>query len=182
MKLLLLFGLFSSSVFGVGLERNPIYAQIIKNKPKINKKYAMDLSSIIHNVTGKYHISPRIFTAILMQESSYQLEARGCHWGIEKIDVYDPNNPDTISFIAEKETKVCSDFGIGQIYYKTAKSFGFKMNKLTTDLKYSVDAAAQVLSDFRKRYESREIFYWTRYNASSKDKRKVYRKLVQRYL
>jgi len=181
MKLLLLLSLFSINAFGVDLKRNPIYAQIIKNKPKIEKKYAMELSNIIHKATVKYHISPRIFTAILMQESSYRLEAKGCHKGIRKrsvkeimVEIYPPP-------IAE-EIEICSDFGIGQIYYKTAKSFGFDIYSLTTDLEYSIDAAAQVLSDFRKRYEARELYYWTRYNASSKIKRRIYKELVQRYL
>ena len=80
------------------------------------------------------------------------------------------------------ESKICADFGMSQIYYKTANSFGFNINKLTTDLEYSVEAGAIVLADFRKRYANRELDWWTRYNASSRTKRNIYKQLVERYL
>lgn len=105
-----------------------------------------------------------------MQESSYRLNARGCHVGI----------PDDLP--KKDPLKVCSDFGMSQIYYKTAKGFGFEIERLTTDLEYSVEAGAIVLADFKKRYEHKEIDYWTRYNASSRSKRNIYKQLVERYL
>jgi len=149
--------------------KHPIYCQIKKNRPKISKKYAMVLSNVIYKATRKYHIPPRIFTAILAQESSYSLKAKGCHRGLLEQD------REMI------EVKICADFGIGQIYFKTAKGFGFDISMLTTDLEYSIDAAAQVLGDFKKRYERREVTWWTRYNARSKIKRKIYKQLVERY-
>lgn len=174
----------------ISCSRHPIYCQIKKNKPKINKKYAMTLSNIIYKVTHKYNIPPRIFTAILAQESGYSLKAKGCHRGLAKqeIKVYYTEHywaPYT-EYKKEKryemkEIKVCSDFGIGQIYFKTAKSFGFNINKLTTNLEYSVNAAAKVLSGFKKRYERREVMWWTRYNARNKIKRRIYKELVKRY-
>lgn len=107
-----------------------------------------------------------------MQESGYRLGAKGCHSGIDQ-----ENFP-----LYEKETRICSDFGISQIYYKTAKAFGFNIFKLLNDLDYSVAAGAQVLADFQKRYSHKELDWWTRYNASSKAKRSIYKTLVTRYL
>ena len=77
---------------------------------------------------------------------------------------------------------VCTDFGISQIYYKTARSFDFDLELLTTDLTYSIEAGAKVLVDFKKRYGRRELDWWTRFNASSPIKRQKYKELVERWL
>ncbi len=133
-------------------------------------------------MTIRHGVPANIFTAILMQESGYQLEAKGCHTGIlyELNGIIDEQK-DGMALI-RFEGKVCSDFGISQIYFKTAKSFKFDINLLLFDLRYSVESGAIVLADFKKRYSHREINWWTRYNSSSKTKRSIYKKLVERYL
>jgi hypothetical protein len=191
----------------VDLKKHPIYAQIIKNSPKINKRYAMRLSNIIHQMHKKYHIPSRVFTAILKQESNYSLKAKGCHKGIQQpskkyietandvCQVGDSNVPESNikgclkSFpqMNSIEVKVCTDFGISQIYFKTAKRFGFDLNLLTTDLGYSVEAGAKVLHDFMERYEAKDNDWWVRYNCGSRgttkrDTCQIYKKLVERYM
>ena len=81
MKYLVLF-FISFSVYAVDCKKHPIYCQITKNKPSINKNYAMKLSNIIYKTHKKYNIPSRIFTAILMQESGYNLKASNCHRGL----------------------------------------------------------------------------------------------------
>lgn len=103
-----------------------------------------------------------------MQESGYRLAAKGCHEGRNVADF--------------TYAKVCSDFGMSQIYFKTAQGFGFDIDRLLTDLDYSVEAGAIVLADFQKRYSHKELDWWTRYNASSRAKRNIYKTLVERYL
>lgn len=182
--------------------KHPIYCQIVRNSPKINKKYAMRLSNVIYKYTRKYNLDKTIFTAILAQESMYRLDAINCHKGIRWDEAFKAKTVGMEVFnkcldkaeIGTKEfvncvndsheytkTTVCSDFGIGQIYYKTVEGYGFELDKLMEDLDYSVKAAAQVLHDFKKRYGKRESDYWTRYNASSKEKREIYKHLVVRY-
>lgn len=153
---------------GITCDKHPIYCQIKKNSPKLNHKRAFHLSNVIFKAAKKHGIPVRIFVGILAQESMYKLSAQGCHKGLVdgKYAV----------------VKVCSDFGIGQIYYRTAKGFGFDIALLTTDLEYSINASATVLADFKKRYSAKEVDYWTRYNASSPVKRRIYKKLVERYL
>lgn len=180
--ILIAIALSSAEAKEVNCNKHPIYCQIKKNSPKLDKQKAMELSNVIYNISIKYSLPIRIFVGILAQESGYKLEAKGCHKGLVK-DVKQgpfrfPMNDDMFEY---KEVKVCADFGIGQIYYKTAKSFNLDLNRLTTDLEYSVEAAAIVLADFKKRYSAREVDWWTRYNASSKIKRKIYKQLVQRY-
>lgn len=180
MKYAILLFLLSYNVFAIDCQEHPIYCQIKKNKPSIDNDIAMELSNLIYKMHKKYHIPSRIFTAILMQESGYDLEAKGCHTGIAKKHFRD---------VAEEvvETTICTDFGISQIYYKTAKGFDFDLNKLNSDLEYSVEAGAIVLRDFMERYESKENLWWVRYNCGNRgsvkrDTCQIYRKLVERYL
>lgn len=174
----------------IDLKKHPIYAQIIQNKPSIDKTYAMKLSNIIYKMHLKYHIPTRVFTAILMQESGYTLSAKGCHSGIIQKDSEICNSDKYVAdpiMCSEPEVRVCTDFGISQIYYKTAKRFGFSLEKLTKDLEYSVESGAKVLTDFMKRYEAKDIDWWTRYNCGTKGSTKrdtcqIYKRLVKRYL
>ena len=134
---------------------NPIYYQIVKNNPKIDRKYAMKLSNVIYHVAMLYEIDPRKYAAILAQESMYKLKA---HNAISK------------------------DYGIAQINHKIAEAYGFDKVRLTTDLLYSIQAGAIVLADFKRMYGEKDLEYWTRYNSSNKKKRKKYKTMVARYL
>lgn len=177
--------LLSFNSYGVNLSKNPIYAQIIKNKPSIDKTYAMEVSNIIYKMHKKYHIPTRIFTAILSQESQYQLKAKGCHVGIREVDNCKPNGVLQSKEMCSKsyeKVKVCSDFGIAQINWRTAERYNFNLNKLTQDLKYSIEAGAIVLKGFMERYENKENNWWSRYNSSSNTKRQIYEALVKRFL
>jgi hypothetical protein len=186
--------LFSLDSFAdIDLHKHPIYAQIITNKPGINKEYAMKLSNLIYKMHKKYHIPSRIFTAILMQESGYSLKARNCHKGIRKKTEgeiqweFYTNKKTSLGIPVYTESKVCTDFGISQIYHDTAKRWGFDIHALTTDLEYSVEAGARVLHDIMERFEARDINWYVRYNcgfrgSTSRDTCQIYKKLVDRYL
>lgn len=135
--------------------QNPIYCQIVKNKPTINRKYAMKLSNLIYKITKNHNINAHSFTAILAQESMYKNK------------------------VFNKKSK---DYGIAQINIHTAKRFGFKPKKLLNNLEYSLKAGAIILADLKKRYGKKEKYYWTRYNSFRKINREKYKKLVMRYL
>ena len=131
----------------------------------------MKLSNIIYKMHRKYHIPTRIFTAILRQESGYSLKAKGKQC------------------IFYKGEKACgpSDFGVSQIHINTAGLWKFDIEKLTTDLEYSVEAGAKILADFMNRYEAKDANWWVRYNCGSRSTTKrdtcqIYKKLVERYL
>ncbi len=170
----------TTNAFGGNVDcfKHKIYCQIVSNyktagKKKINKQYAMKLSNIIHKASRKYKLDSRIFTAILAQESLYNADAMKCYKGYDFVKWAE--NGEYV------EGKICSDFGIGQIYFKTAENYKFDIHKIKYDLVYSVNASAQILGDFMKKYKRKEIHWWTRYNASSKHKREKYRQLVSRY-
>lgn len=198
----------------VSCDKHPIYCQIIKNykilkKKKINKRYAMQLSNIIHKITKRYKIDARIYTAILAQESAYKMGAKNCLRGLRRLTeverstlfrekikeckdapITDPNfdvnacvnkKGDEVE-ATRKESKICTDFGISQIHYGSIKRFKFNTHRLLTDKQYSIDAGAKVLQGFYKRYGRKESKWWTRYNASSLEKRREYARKVSRFL
>lgn len=124
-------------------EENIIRSQILKNRPRINRKYLSRLTKSIHKATSKWRIPSKIFTAILMQESSYRLNAKNCR-------------------------KFSCDYGISQVNSSTAKAFKFDKARLLVDLDYSVDAGAQVLSWFYMTYAKREKNWFLRYNVGTR--------------
>jgi len=165
--------LFSIKANAVECNKHPIYCQIVSNRPSIERSYAFKLSNIIAKKTRKYKINSNVFTAILAQESMYRVGAKNCTRGLRESDVHPKGYVGPI--------KVCTDFGIGQIYYKTANSHDFNLDKLTTDMDYSVEAAAIVLTSFKKRYGKKESDWWTRYNASNRNARTKYKALVKKF-
>lgn len=77
------------------------------------------------------------------------------------------------------------DYGIAQINIKSHTKYDKK--KLLTDLKYSVNAGAEVLSWFNKTYAKDDVDWYTRYNCgtATTTKRKTcqkYKKLVEKFL
>lgn len=170
--LLILLSLFTFNAMAGECDKHPIYCQIVKNKPKIDKKYAMRLSNVIYKMHKKYHIPTRIFTAILRQESGYSLEAKGKQCGYTKLGL--------------KEC-VYTDYGISQIHWKSAELWDFDVVKLTTDLEYSVEAGAKILADVMRRFEAKDNNWYVRYNCgfrgnTKRDTCQIYKKLVERYL
>lgn len=102
-----------------------------------------------------------------MQESGYRLDAQSIKCGI--------------SISSGRKDCVIVDYGLGQINYRTIVAFRFDRVRLMKDMDYAVEASAKVLSDFKNSHP-KEVVFWTRYNASSMDKRLVYQKLVERYM
>lgn len=139
----------------VALADTAIYRQILNNKPGIDKKYAKQIAKHVSVVHVKYKIPKRVYVAILMQESSYNLEAYN---------------------------KKSSDFGMSQINKRTARAFGFNTKKLTTDLKYSIEAGAIVLADFQRMYGKKDALWFTRYHHSKPSLRKKYLKNISRWM
>lgn len=133
----------------------PVYAQIVKNNPNINKLYAKELSVMIAKVATSYKIDPIRLAAILAQESMYKVGA------------------------INKKSK---DYGIAQIHHATAVAYGFDINKLKTNPHYCIEAAAIILKDIKQKYGKREKDYWTRYHSYTPEKRKEYKLLVARYM
>lgn len=75
------------------------------------------------------------------------------------------------------------DVGIGQISPATIKRYKFDKTRLRTDLRYSIEAAAMVLSDIKRMYGKREPKTWfTRYHSGNMVLRFRYQQAVKRWL
>ena len=110
-----------------------------------------------------------------MQESGYRVGTIHSNCGIKSPALY------------YVEMCVWQDFGISQINYKTAKQYKMSLWLLLTNVEFSIDAGAKVLSWFKRRYAHKEEFWYVRYNCgtrSSIDRPtcNAYKKLVKRWM
>jgi len=151
---------------------HPIYCQILKNNPKIPQLTAMGLSNAIYKASVKFDVSANILTAIIAQESSYNIKAKNCKTGLDK---------EALLKGELKEVTICFDFGLGQINWRNVKNRKLDILKLMNDKDYSIETAALIMSEFKKRFAKWDDSYWTRYNARNTIKRELYKRLVERY-
>lgn len=158
----------------VDCEKNKVYCQIIKHIPKLKGKRGMNMSNSIFKQCTSHKVNCQIYTAILIQESRLNLKAKNCRIGMVEEIVEDET-----TYV---ERRTCFDFGISQINFKTIKSFKFSLEKLTTNLDYSIAAGAKVLYNFKRMYGKREDKWWSRYNSSHPIHRKVYENYIERWL
>lgn len=141
----------------------------------MSQKKALKISNLVYKASKKYNVPPKVYTAMLMQESAYRLNAVSKACGVLDLDKYE-------------EACVYSDFGMSQINYKTAKKYKMNLTELLTDLEYSINAGAEILSWFHKTYAKREPQMWfTRYNCGTarnvnRSTCNAYKKAVSRWL
>lgn len=112
-----------------------------------------------------------------MQESSYRLGAKNCLRGVPE------DKP-----LETPDISVCEAYGIAQIHYKSARRYSADVNRLMTDMDYSVELGARILSFFHKNYRKREPSRWfCRYYVGTASVKKIkkncseYIKLVNRW-
>lgn len=148
---LLLFLTIYSNVYA----KTSTYEQIIINKPNICKEKAKTIAKTIKKVRKKYEIPKGIIVAILMQESSYRLNA---------------------------VNKDSSDYGMSQINHRTIAAFGFDKERLMTDLEYSIEAAGIVLADFKKRHAHKDPIWFARYNHGKPSIKRRYFEKIKRWM
>lgn len=153
MILLLISFLFVTECQALDCLKHPSYCQIRKNNPRLSHIYALRLSNKIHKVCIKYKVPKRIYTAILAQESMYNVHA------VAKMSGFDKNG---------NLVTVQTDFGMSQIHWKNVKRYNFDVQKLTNDIEYSLEAGAKILSGFKKRYGKQELWF-LRYNCGAGD-------------
>lgn len=109
-----------------------------------------------------------------MQESKYELAAKRVYCGNDLVD--------------DSYHCVITDFGIAQIHHKSIARLHLDKSMLLSNLEYSVDAGAKILSSVLK-FKTKEPKSWfCRYNAgtgSFKNIKKTclsYKSKVEKYL
>lgn len=155
MKYLLLFCFITPAY---AIKYDTIFSQVKRNAKHLPAYEVGKITVAVLKMAKKYKINPKLYAAILMQESSYNVKAKNCN----KIK--------------------CFDYGMSQINNYTILRYEFNKDKLITDVKYSIEAGAKVLYDIKRMYAKKEQDWWTRYNAKSDDKRQIYKEKVMRWL
>jgi len=149
---------------------------------------AMELSNVIYQVSKRHKIPSKIYTAILMQESRYKLNALAKSCGFRELASV---NKVKYNFAVSKKNVGCvyTDFGIAQVHYKSILRQNLDHKRLLTDLNYSVNAGAEILSYFARKFAKKEPHRWfCRYNVGTQSANKVkiacsgYIKLVKRWM
>ena len=139
---------------GVSKALDSTYYQILKIHPNINERDAQVISEHIVVASNKYNLDKYLLVALMAQESMF-------------------NN---------SKIRHHQDYGILQVNIHTARAYRFDLQKITSDLGYSVDSGAKVLSEFKKSYQKKEPKnWWTRYNSSVNHHRKQYKKSVCKF-
>lgn len=133
----------------------------------------MKVSNSIYKYSKIYKVDSMLLTAIFAQESGYVTGAKNCIKGYDKKALDERR-------IEIRE--ICVDFGIAQINYRNVGKLKLDVFKMLEDLDYTVEQGAKILKNFQNKYSSKDISWWSRYNAKSKIKRELYKKLVERYL
>ena len=99
---------------------------------------ASKISSLITASAAKYNVERRLLSCLYFVESTYRLNV----------------------------ISATHDYGIGQINRSTAAGFNMDLGRLTTDLAYSIDRSAYVLSHYQSLKRSDEPRQWIcRYNV-----------------
>ena len=171
LSIIILF-LFSLSVFAVDCGRNPIYCQILKNKPSIDKSYGMYLSNLIYKYSRQYKIDPAISVCIAYQENKFRNKDRTQAIAIPSVGC--ANNNCGLTTI-----KGISDFGVFQIHIGTANNYKLDINRLSNDLDYAVESHMKILKSKMKLCDYLQEDSWTCYHSTTKYLRLYYKKLIK---
>lgn len=124
-----------------------------------NRRHTDNIIMAIRASARKHRVSEHLLAAILGTESNFKVGAkRRC---------------------VRRKRGCYTDYGIGQIHISNIKARGWSKRRMLTDVNYSVEKAAIVLSEFQDRYAHREDLWFARYNCGTKS---LYRKTCMTYL
>jgi hypothetical protein len=180
----------------------PTLTQIMKNAPELNREHAIRVAAAVDSVSKRYSIPAKVYAAILMQESRYNVSAKNCKSGLKFLDEQDRHANFAACFFKKytdgpvvaykacvpelkkttKSQEICTDIGMSQIHINTIHAYQFDVHRLSTDIEYSIEAGAKVLSFFKKQYSKSEKNWWSRYNTSASGPRATYERLVNRFI
>lgn len=133
-----------------------VFHQILKNKPDIDRLYAVRLADCLVNAAKKHDMDPHRAAAIAMQESTYRKNA-------------------------VNKNRFSADYGLFQINSKTVREYGLNKKKLIEDMEYSVNAYFQVMKDKNRLCEKLKNDAWSCYHSKTPSLRLKYKKLVNKY-
>lgn len=159
-------------------QANPIYCKILKLNPKLEKKFAMELSDKISAKAKAAKVNPLLSLAILMQESTLR------HVNTFKTSkVEEEYCKDGSCFKIVKEINEVNDMGIAQINIGTAKMYNFDIERLYKgDLDYTLDCHYALLKEKMRICASLGEESFSCYHSINEPYRSIYVDMVKRWL
>lgn len=157
---------------------NPVYCDILKLKPSVNKSFARLLSRSITRYSKKFGLDPKPSVAIAMQESTFK-------------------NINRLGTVLTKRNNVVNgvtDIGVFQIHIETIAHMiesGYKIDveKLKNDVDYQAFWHAKILKKKinickaqREKLDVEEGEEWSCYHSFTKKERLIYVGYVGAYL
>ena len=129
-----------------------LYVQIMSNRSNMDSKFAFRLARVIRDVAKKYGVPANVVAGIAFVESSYKLNA---------------------------VNKASNDYGIMQVNGWHVRNSKLSVDKLLTDLEYSVEHGVRIFKWFYNKYPLDEAI--ARYNCGVR-KDCIKWKKVKRYV
>ena len=115
-----------------------VYVQIMRNTGEKPPHDPFKLAASFEKVAKKYGLDPLLLSAMAAVESGY--------------------------FVGAINSRT-ADYGIMQINARNIKHYKFSKERLLTDVPYSIEAGAIVLSWFKAKYAHKEKNWFCRYNV-----------------
>lgn len=168
----------------VNCDRNPLYCAMLKLQPKVDRKWAMRFSNLLHRYAEKNDMDPWQSLAIAMQESSLrQIHRR------ENVIIENCSNEKSRQKNSQKGpecnlkyTKAITDMSVFQFHAQTILDYNMDIKKLHDDLEYAVKEHFKLLKTKMKNCPNEaDLPDWTCYNSYHRAFRQRYYNLVKRY-
>lgn len=150
--------------------KRPITSAIVKlSTLPCNEAYEIALS--IYRYTKQRDLDWRLVVAIIMQESTFRLDATNCKTGMAEVET---------GWI---ETRTCFDFGPTQINYGVwASKLNLSIEQLLSDWEYAIDIQTRILAKLKQRYMQIDPeFWWCRYHSNTSEFKHKYYNDVMRW-
>ena len=159
-------------------KRNKIYCAILKLRPEIDSKFAMDLSNAIYKYSKRSKVDPFRVVAIAMQESSLSPVIRYETVRVKKT-ICAREKVCVVRYVKEKRA---TDFGIYQFHVKTVKTLGVDQKRLMADLDYATKVHTEFLAMKQKQCSSKyKNTAWACYNSATPNLHKSYARKVEKH-
>lgn len=114
-----------------------------------------NITKLITRAAKKYKLDRRLLSCLYRVESNYQLTAES----------------------------TTDDHGIGQVNGRTARALHINVNKLKSDLRYSINRSAELLAYWQWLYKRSEPRTWVcRYNVGNRELKGAIGAACERYL
>jgi hypothetical protein len=147
----LLLGFSFTATAAVDCQSHKVYCAIKTIQPKIDSKFAMELSNYIFRYSLRHGTNPYRTVAIIAQESMFR----------------------------NINTEI--DIGIYQINISTAAAYGIDIYRLQDDLEYATEQHILLLKKKKGYCSELEEEAWTCYHSKTPQHREAYKIAVDRY-